>query len=88
MKHLSAEESADFRKKIKIRLLERDMKIDDLVWGTGYSVVTLRNSMKTEYLYSRFMASAIAEALDIDLTPYIQRQKKEKADGKGKVDSV
>lgn len=83
MKHidrnLTQEETKDFRKRVKIQLLKNDLTIEDMEVKTGYSARSLKNAMTPTGTFSKFMVSALATALDINLSTYTTKGDEENA---------
>lgn len=59
----------EFRKAIKLELLSRDMNYRQLARQIGFSLKTVYNNMCGNSM-SKFVGSAIAEALCIDISDY------------------
>jgi len=71
---LSFEEEKAFKKRIKIRMIEDDLTYADLSIRTGYSVRAIENAVCQSGTMTKFLTSALADTLNIDLNEIRRRE--------------
>lgn len=64
---LTEEEQMLFKKEVKKKMIDLDLKCEDLVASTGYSESSIRNALIPTSIMSKFMIAALTEKLDINL---------------------
>lgn len=64
---LNVDEEKRFKKKVRIRMIEEDLAYADLSVRTGYSVSAISNALCGTGDVSKFLTSALADTLQIDL---------------------
>lgn len=68
-KPLTQEQTKEFVKLVKMQMIWQEISLEELANRTGYSKGSIYNALCSER-FSKFLASAIAECLDIDLGKY------------------
>lgn len=64
---LSFEQEKEFKKQVKIQMINLDLTYTDLSMRTGYSVSAIANAICKSGTMTKFLTLALADTLNIDL---------------------